>query len=152
MRTASGLGTLVPLLKVGSGVPVLGGGHVCVYRSVSHATCDYCPCSCSVLDWEGTLLRRRQGSWSSGAYKLTTEYQENTPRQREVPSGAHDRHIIWRHTSEADCDIKSKFWLFFFFKPDKFWLCMYTFTVWILLERRESNHTWKMSGTAPCAY
>lgn len=90
-------------------------GHVCVYRSVSHATCDYCPCACSVLDWEGTLLRRRQGSWSSGAYKLTTEYQENTSRQREVPSGARDRHIIWRHTSEADCDIKSKFWLFFFF-------------------------------------
>lgn len=90
-------------------------GHVCVYRSVSHATCDYRPCACSVLDWEGTLLRRRQGSWSSGAYKLTTEYQENTSRQREVPSGARDRHIIWRHTSEADCDIKSKFWLFFFF-------------------------------------
>lgn len=34
MRTASGLGTLVPLLKVGSGVPVLGGGMcVCIDQS-----------------------------------------------------------------------------------------------------------------------
>lgn len=61
-------------------------GCVCVYRSVSHATCNYCPHACSVLDWEGTLMKIRQGSRPSGAYKFTTEHQENRSRQREVPN------------------------------------------------------------------
>lgn len=109
-------------------------GHVCVYRSVTHITCNDSPHTSRMLDYEGTLVRIRQGSWSLGAYRLPIRNTKKIVQGRDkYPiNGACNRYFI----SKQSIIPKACFW-----RRKVQTLCMYTFTVCIPPERNEPNHT-----------
>lgn len=120
----------------------------------------------SAAAWRGTRLRvqvsqvgdlqlaRRQavearrrgwrGSWPSGAYELATGHKENSTRHsgtrhvvRATDASSKDQHPKQNVTPNAGS-----------WAGKALWLCTDHFTVYILLERRESTHTGNMLGTA----
>lgn len=114
-------------------------GHVCAYRSVSLITCNYSPHASRMLDYGGTLVRIRQGSWSLGAYKLGIRNTKKTVQGREkYPiNGACNRHFISKDIHLKQSMIpKARFWTRKVLR-----LYIYTFTVCILPERSKTNHT-----------
>ena len=113
MRTASVLGTLVPLLKVGSGVPVLGGGMcVCTDQSAMQlVTTVPVPAVCWTGKghfWgEGRVPDLQELTNSLQSTKKTRQGQETSPMMHTTDTPSKGTHLKQTATPKA-C-------LFFFF-------------------------------------
>lgn len=135
---ASGLGGQEPFLGAGSGAPLLGGARLRV--QVSQVG------DLQLARRQAVEARRRgwRGSWPSGAYKLATGHKENSTRHsgtrhvvRATDASSKDQHPKQNVTPNAGS-----------WAGKALWLCTDHFTVYILLERRESTHTGNMLGAA----
>ena len=107
MRTASVLGTLVPLLKVGSGVPVLGGGMcVCTDQSaIQHLTTVPVPVACWIGKghfWgEGRVPDLQELTTSVQGTKKTRQGQETSPMMHTADTPSKGTHLKQTATPKA---------------------------------------------------
>lgn len=107
MRTASGLGTLVPLLKVGSGVPVLGGGMcVCTDQSAMQlVTTVPAPAACWTGKghfWgEGRVPDLQELTNSLQSTKKTRRGREKSPAVHMTDTSSEGTHLKQTVTSKA---------------------------------------------------
>ena len=107
MGTASGLGTLAPLLKVGSGVPVLGGDMcVCTDQSVMQSvTCDPMPASCWIGKghfWgEGRVPDLQELTNSLQSTKKTRQGKQKCPMTHMTDTSSKGTHLKQTATPKA---------------------------------------------------
>ena len=107
MGTASGLGTLAPLLKVGSGVPVLGGDMcVCTDQSAMQSvTCDPMPAACWIGKghfWgEGRVPDLQELTNSLQSTKKTRQGKQKCPMTHMTDTSSKGTHLKQTATPKA---------------------------------------------------